>query len=253
MGLIVATVVAALAAGGLWSRMNTQSESMAASKAYQAEAVINLILAQAGQLQEAVKVAAENTTIPWTYVANYHGRLSLVNSTQAYITEFSVPSTPAPFIEKDSNVNFKGFARYSDSTTRLEWHFGALTGYGYRTVMAWLPLNYPSLCVSINEKLGLGATEFRLGYASSYEYIYPASARVNLQPGHAAYNYVVDAVSGAKGLHLVNYQRQFRASPGSHISQLQLPLGSHRIRCLSHNLGNQAALMIILYHGPLIK
>lgn len=251
MGLIVATIVAALAAGGLWSRMNTQSESMAASKAYQADAVINLMLAQAGQLQEAVKVAAENTTIPWIYVANYHGRLSLVNATQAYITEFLVPSTPAPFIEKDINVNFKGFARYSDSTARLEWHFGALTGNGYRTVMAWLPLNYPGLCVSINEKLGLGATEFRLSYAASYEYVYPASARVNLPTGHAAYSHAVDAIRGSTGLGLHKYQQRFRANPISHISQLQLPLGSHRIRCLRHPTGDQSALMVILSHGPL--
>lgn len=252
VGVITATMVAALAVGGLWSRMNTQSEAMAASNAYQADAAINLMLVQAGQLQEAVKVAAENTTVPsWTHVANYHGKLSLVNATQAYITEFSVPSTLAPFIETRINTSFKGFARNPDSTARLEWQFGALTGYGYRTVMAWLPLNYPSLCVSINEKLGLGATEFRLGYAYQYEYVYPASARVNLPSGHVAYSHVVDAVRGTPGLALIEYQRWFRANAGSHISEVQLPLGSHRIKCLRNSSGFESVLMVILYHGPM--
>lgn len=250
VGVITATMVAALAVGGLWSRMNTQSESMAASKAYQADAAINLMLAQAGQLQEAVKVAAENSNIAWTNVTNYNGKLSLANTTQAYITDFAVPSVRAPFIEQHkAGVEFKGLSRAPDSAARLEWQFGAARDYGYLTAMAWLPVRYPSLCKSINEKLGLGAAEIRLAWVggNSPRFSDPGIRAVNLPAGHVAYNYVVDPQNPYAGEGLLQYQRYFR----SNVSQATSPLTQHRARCMDNYYSRVPALVVILYHGPL--
>lgn len=250
VGVITATMVAALAVGGLWSRMNAQPESMSASKAYQAEAAINLMLAQAGQLQEAVKVAAEKANIPWTHVANYNGKLSLVNTTQAYITDFAVPSVSAPFIEQRTAVGeFKGFSRAPASAARLEWQFGAVSAYGYMTAMAWLPVRYPSLCKSINEKLGLGAAEIRLGWVGGNHphFSDPGIRAVNLPAGHVAYNYVVDPQNPDAGEDLFQYQRYFR----SNISNATSPLTQHRARCMDNYYSRVPALVVILYHGPL--
>lgn len=250
VGVITATMVAALAVGGLWSRMNTQSESMAASKAYQADAAINLMLVQAGQLQEAVEVAAENSNIAWTHVTNYNGKLSLANTTQAYITDFAVPSVRAPFIEQRTAVGeFKGFSRAPDSPARLEWQFGAVRANGYITAMAWLPVRYPSLCKSINEKLGRGAAEIRLGWVGgNYTHFSDTGVRVvGLPTGHVAYNYVVDPRNPYAGEALFEYQRFFR----SNVSQATSPLGQHRALCMDNYYSRVPALVVILYHGPL--
>lgn len=250
VGVLTATMAAALAAGGLWSRVNTQSEAMAASKAYQADAAINLMLAQVGQLQEAVKFAAESADIPWTQVTNYNGKLSLANATQAYVTDFAVPSVSEPFIEKSTAKGvFAGFSRAPASADRLGWHFGAVTGNGYVTAMAWLPLNYPKLCIALNEKLGLGAAELKLRYIAANLTKAPKESQVQLPEGHVAYTHLVNSANSVKSPNLMAYQLLFRVASGS-TNQVELPLGRHRARCMTDYYGNLPALVVILYHGP---
>lgn len=251
VGVVTATMVAVLAAGGAWSRLNTQSDSMAASKAYQADAALNLMLAQVGQLQEAVKVATEKASISWTHVAAYNSQISLANATQAYVSDFAVPSVREPFIEQRPAVGvFKGFSRAPDSVARLGWHFGAVSANGYLAALAWLPLPYPELCVALNGRLGLGAAGIKLSNIADNLTKTPGESRAPLPAGHVAYTHLVNSAKSDKSPSLLEYQRLFRAQSGSTINQVQLPLGRHRARCITDYYGKLPALVVILYHGP---